>query len=154
MWCQALACTSEQHYNATPVADWHTLIGVLVCKWGCLYMDTPLVYGHTAYIWAHPRQWHASFLDFLCCAFCPFHSSSFSYLVHQRVYPFHRLLPKPSFSLETIQDQLSQNLLTRSMNLGNPQKLSMSEHVIINFCNKNVVIVRFRDKNDGFILSI
>ena len=47
MWCQALACTSEQHYNATPVADWHTLIGVLVCKWGCLYMGTLLIYGHT-----------------------------------------------------------------------------------------------------------
>ena len=35
------------HYNTTPVADWHTLIGVLVCKWGFLYMDTPLIYGHT-----------------------------------------------------------------------------------------------------------
>ena len=32
-----------------------------------------------------------------------------------------------------------------SMNLGNPQKLSMS--LIINFRDKNVVIARFRDKN-------
>ena len=35
-----------------------------------------------------------------------------------------------------------------------PRKSSkaIDEHVIINFCDKNVAIARFRDKNGGFIL--
>ena len=32
------------------------------------------------------------------------------------------------------------------MKLGNPQK-AIDERVILNFCDKNVVIARFRDKN-------
>ena len=37
-----------------------------------------------------------------------------------------------------------------------PRKSSyaIDERVIINFCEKNVVIARFRDKNGGFILFI
>ena len=37
-----------------------------------------------------------------------------------------------------------------------PRKSSKAIHerVIINFCDKNVVIARFRDKNGGFILFI
>ena len=37
-----------------------------------------------------------------------------------------------------------------------PRKSSyaINERVIINFCEKNVVIARFRDKNGGFILFI
>ena len=37
-----------------------------------------------------------------------------------------------------------------------PRKSSyaIDERVIINFCDKNVVIARFRDKNGGFILFI
>ena len=31
---------------------------------------------------------------------------------------------------------------------------AIDERVIIIFCDKNVVIARFRDKNDGFILFI
>ena len=41
-----------------------------------------------------------------------------------------------------------------SMNLGNPQKLSMSAFTIINFRDKNVVIARFCDKNEVFALFI
>ena len=37
-----------------------------------------------------------------------------------------------------------------SMNLGNPQK-AIDERVIINFCDKNVVIAHFCGKNGGFI---
>ena len=37
-----------------------------------------------------------------------------------------------------------------------PRKFSkaIDERVIINFCDKNAVIARFRDKNGGFILFI